>query len=1256
MPILESLAIKLAVDCFKWLAGQGINYFTKSDYNDYEKELNNIITNSTDCYKQTYGGVTKSGKTHFCDSNIIILELLKFRLSKNPKTEEVKKAIQSDRRIEAPTEKEMFQFMEIFSENVKKSSKLIELNIANNYKEEIFNISAKIDAVADTISELRREGPADLIEEWSRRLDEVTSNIEKFKPKTAFDILERLEERIAERGITISNALKGRLTYLKAVCLSELHLGEVEKKSSEHFIIAHNLCPENIEYKVNAGLAYLLLGDLTKAENIANEILQKEEYNFGGWAIKLFLKGPDFILILNEMPAHVKVKREFKAQVGYWLAIKGFVRTISELDGLGFNFEVPNETDASAINSKNKSFWTTIINYFINKLYEKYPRLRSSGFDSKIGEDIYFKYVHTLLKKLDAAIHGSEIEDNHLWYKFQLLYMDFILSQDKNSIHTLQTTFDKIKHKQFLEVFQMAQVFNFFNDADHTKKAIKVIENFGEGKNEVLCLLNSYNHFHIKNYVDSIKSFKIYLELHDVIEERIFYNVIQYLSHHQHQNTDSIDEIKATVLTKSFDPPVLKDLYEILTNFSNEPLRTDESLLEKIQTEVDDNNETLRFYVGMAFYRNAKFNQVTKYMGAKVDKSKSSDELKLYCQALLEGEGDKLELLSILENWRKTQPLDYDLIRAELHIREVQRRWDIIVEIAKEALEVFKNDESLIYALFLGYDNLFDTQGIKDYLGLIENKDFKNERFGIAISSVLLRAEITNEAIELLYRTASKKNNKQARSSYIAALVSFPEDVFEEFPSAEMGTYVEYESDGKNDIIFLDSENIKTPLGKALLKKATGESAILGNTTYSGKQIIVLVKKIMNKYLALLKEILKEAENPLSGHSVEMLNFESSDIKSVNKALIENFGAAGSIQKQFREKTFENYYNGTNSFTEVANSIFGRNNFDAYFHLTSPNGKRFMAISQSISINLRLNNESKFILDVTSACLYFQLSKELGLTFKHKFIISSSLRRELLKMMSETKFNPEAKLSLSITNEGVTPYFYQEGFKEGRLKFIEEILQWIDSNCVIEQVDEKINLVLNLESRSQEYDDFLYGHIDNRMLIDRPGHFLLTNDIFYYRHLKAGSDKVISPEIYLEKYQNEKIRECASSMLKNNYVGVRIYLEVLQDEFINMISGKENKFPLCLENFGYSWNPNMQHVKVIAQFLKWLYLSSFIILERKNQTAHTLFLSALRNATPEFSLMLHNEIKKEFSLLTNYHHQIQLILIGALKMINNTNK
>jgi len=1254
MALLETLATKLTVDLIKWLGGQGISHFTKSPYDEYEKELHRIIDDTCAAYKLQYGGSTESGKTHFCDSQVVLSELLKFRLSKNPKAEELNRVIHSDPRVEVPTEREMSDFLEIFSEKIKQSTKLVELNIENNSKEEIFNVSAKVDAIAIAIDGLKKDGPAELIEEWIKRLGEVTSNIEKFKPKTALDILERLEARISEKGISISDTMKGRITYLKAACLSETHLGIVNNTISELFIKAFKYSPDNTEFKSNAGLAYLVLGDKGKAEQIANEILQKDEYHSGAWALKVLLADSEFMKALNEVPANVKVKREFKAQVSHWLVNKGFVPTIVELDKLGFHFDTTDIMDPPAILSRNKWYWTNVITYCINKLYEVNTLLSTSGFDPGIKENMLFKYTHSLLNKLSTAVEGSEVEEYYIWHKFQLLYMDYVISQDRHSVHLLEISFNKIKEKASLETLQMAQVYNSLGTSDYTRKAIKVIEEYGEHKDEILSLFNSYNRLQVNSPVESSNSFKAYLNTHKTIDERRFYNVIQYLEQLRKQSKDVLADVKSVVVSMDFNPPVLLDLFNVLTIYSNDLLNTDAALLEKIKNEVDSNSETLRFFVAMAYYLNGKHNDTAEYLKEKVNKEKASNELKLYCQVLYDGDGDKHELLSILESWRKNHPLDHSLTRMELHLREVQGKWDTLTEVARQGLTAFPGDESLLYAFFLGLDRSLDTVQIKENVYLVENRDFNHEPFGIALSGMLLRAGLQNEAIELLYRTASKKHNVQARSSYMASLINYRQEIFKDVASVEIGTYVQYELDEKIEVLFIDERCAQTNQGKALLNKTAGEVISVGNTKMTGKQITIRVIRIMNKYSALLSEIMKEIENPMSGHSIEVIKYDGSNAESILKSLIENLGVEGSLHQDRQNVELEKYYGGVSSFAEVAAMVFSRKRFEAYFHLTSSVGKRFLAISPSISVNTVFDSASKFVLDVTSVCLFFQLSKELGLVFKHKFIISASVRGELVDLITETKMNPEPKLTMNITTEGVARQIYQEGYKENRLVFLQEILQWMDSNCVVDLVDEKLNFVLSMELTDPATDKFMHENIENRLLADRPDHFLLTNDTFYYRFLNAGTGQAMSPEIYLERFHKDKIRECSAYMLKGNYVGISMYFEVLQEEFLNMISGKDSKFPICLENFGYAWNPNLEHATVIARFAKWIYLSNSILSERKNQTVHTLFLSSLRNAPLAFRLKLKDEIAREFFLLADSLLHVQLILLDALKVLGKS--
>ncbi|HMT77544.1 MAG TPA: hypothetical protein PKA44_07505 [Saprospiraceae bacterium] len=1254
MPLIESIVTKLAIDVIKWLVNQNIKTFTDSEYNEYEKELIDVISSSITLFKQKYDVVTKSGKIHFCTSQIVLTELLKFRISQFPNINDLNKAIQSDKRVEPPTEDELKNFLEIFSENLNKSSKINVLNIENNYKEEIFNISAQLKTFSEAISNLKKEGPIELIEEWIKRLDEVTSNIEKFKPKTALDIIERLETSISTKGILVEDTLKGKIIYLKAICENEIQSRGIEKEAAEKFITAHNYCPLNFAFKINAGLGYLVLGETAKAVKLAKEIIEKEEFHPGAWAIKIFSKGPDFRHFLNKIPINVRNKLEFKAQVGYWIMTKKYINNITDLDALGLNLEITNENIPKLITYKNKWFWEIAVLYLINKIYELNPIIKSNGFDTYIIDDVNYKYLNDILNKIVNAVDGSEIENNYIWYKFQKLLGDFYINKDKNNIANLESTFNKIRNKQSTDIIQMGQVYNSFGTLEYTSKTIKLIEDFAETSNPTLCMFSSYNYLILNNITESIVWFKYFLALYSIIDEKVFYNIIEYLNFLQEQSPETVIDIKVIVKSKTFDPPALKDLYEILTNYSNLEINIDEACFENIKTQIDSNNENLRFYIALGYYLNHMPNETAAYLNNKIDKTKPSKELKLYCQSLFVGDGDKLELLSIIERWRKIYSLDYDLVRIELMIRELLNRWDIYLEIAEQALLIFPEDEYLIFTYFHALDNIGDFERIKNNLSFFHNRTFDSERIGIALFRIILNAGFSTEALKLLYNLASKKKNVQARSLYVSSSIYLPQDFFNDYPTVKIGTYVEYELDGKNVVIFIDNESSQTELGKALMNKTVDDTTIVGTKAFSGKQISVKIIKIMNQFTLLFREILKEAENPLSGHKLELIKIDSTDTDSINKSLIESLGEMGSMKKNFSENEFEKYYKRTSSFTEITSLIFDNNRFDAYFYLTSPLGKQFMAISPNLSNSQSINDESKFVLDFTSVCLFFQLSNKFALKFKHKFIISASIKKELSAVITKTKLNPEPKLSINITKEGVVPYLYQEGNKEVQLEFLGKLIEWLNEYCEIDFVEEKLNLMLKKHAQGQEINNIHHDLIDIQFLVDRPNYFILSNDLFYYTNLNLKLSNILSPEFYLSKYHSKYILECSKFMLKSNYVGITIHFDILKNEYINMIHGKENKYQLCLENLDYKWNPNLEHVNVISRFIKWICLSNDIDKGNINNAVFTLLISSLKTAPPNFILTLREELNKQLSEYIVLKLHVNLILLQAVQFIQKT--
>lgn len=1264
MAILETLATKLVVDLIKTIGTAGIQTFFGSKYNDYEKELINVIEKTVEEYKLNHN-IKLLDKSAFYDSKIIIHELLKFRFTKQLNIDDIQKNIGDNEKVQMPTKAEISTFLELFTTNIENSENLKDLNIKNNYQEEIFSITEKLDklndkiasefiAIKNQISQFPIE--ASLSDEWSRQLDEISENMAVFKPKTALERLENLEERIVKKGISIDGQLEGRLSFLKASCMTELGNDEIKGPQTGLYIKASGLCPNNVEFKVHAAMSYYVLDEREKSDRAANEILLKEEFHPGGWLTKCYLSEDNIFQFLNSVPKNVRENKIFKRSLSHWLAAKKKVTEVIEIDNLGLGFDLETENLPEKITSRNKSYWTLVINYLLIKLYNEYPTVGSTGPDYEMFKDTKFSYLKNLLERIVKAIQGTEVEEKHSLHKFLYLYFQFMELGDIKGVSEIEKAFLSIKSRGFAEYIQMVQVLNSLKKEQETKRAIQLVYEFGEAQHEVLCLFNSFNNLEIKDIEASLKSFKNFLSHNKVIDEKAFFNIFEYTKLILHVQPDKLVEVNKLVFEQEFKNESIKALYMLLR-----PEKSDNEIdrnkikigIDKITLEIPNTDLRMRYFTALAYYNNGFFDEAAAYLTGVIEKSQPSHELKLYCLAVYHGNSNKVELLEILGNCRKNGVKDYDLIAMEITLRQTLKDWIKVLEVTKYGLKWYPESERLLYSLFYTYERQTDVESIKQDAHLIKDRIFQDEVLGINLAGILQRAGLHEESIKILYEISSKTQSIQIRQSYFMSTAMFPSGMLKDFTRVEVGSYVKYTYQDNVNIVQVTEASKKSLPGSALLGKTVGEKFMwkLPMSDVFAEGVIV---RIMNKYVALVEEIMLDSENPAKGYEMKPMKIEGEfDVKKFHEKLVSEFGYQGSSNKNKTEEILQQYYTGEVSFTEVCKSVFNENNIEAYYYLTQQ-GKLFKGISSALSPQVVMNDETKYVLDFTAICLFYDLSQELDLDYSHKFIISAYVKTELDKSIEKTKLLPEESLSMEVTMEGVKGHRYEKGYAQKRLDFLTKLKAWVIENCEVDTVDEKLNL-LGTSNKDLINDEHIIYMADNRLLTERSNCILLTNDIAYYRHFKGNTSDIVSPELYLKKYFPTKATEFANYMLNQNYVGIELTQDILQDQFVNMLSGKSNRFSICQENLNLSWNPHLSHIESTVQFLKWLYLTSFISMEVKRPAAFTLLFLIIRGANKIQMDRLRNSLKSNFKLMGTYDDEIQIILLEALKSVGRRN-
>ncbi|HET7115877.1 MAG TPA: hypothetical protein VFI29_05275 [Hanamia sp.] len=1038
-----------------------------------------------------------------------------------------------------------------------------------------------------------------------------------------------------DAGLETDKKLFAKLYYMEAKCLEQMEGSDQSKEEALLLIKAYRFNKGNEEYKGNAALGYFLIGDKETANELAEELLLDDKFNIISWIIKCFLKEDNFKYALEITPNIVKSDRFFKTQLFHWLFHNKYIQKIEEFEDLDLGFEI-NIAEKPTINYLNRHYSLLKAQYLLSKYYEKQKLFNSALYLPSAKEDQEYVYANSILKEILQLIKGSEIEKNHNYYAFHYYCSCLILDEDTKHVLEMEEAFHQLVFKSTDTIIRMAQAYNNLNEDSATKKAIKILEEITEEGNEVIWLFKLINCSIIKDQKKVEEYFTKYIDFYSSVDRNFVLNIISFIRKGQMVFTQIMQEkLQEIIQSKSFDNDFLKQVFQIAVYVSfGIGFDSDESFYQHLritEANIDSADKELSINVAFGFAQIGRWNEALNFLKGKFNFDAPSDSYKLYCKILYKVEGHKPELFDLLEKWRKNFYIDYELLEMELYFAELQKNWKKVVEISKIGVEAFPGSEKFICSLFLGMYEEIDIQGIRDNSKLAEGIDFKEENYGLNITMTLLRAGLKEQALELIYKQGSNKRNIKTRQSYVTLSIQFPQELLIDYEVAEIGTHVKYMVDKKKYIIAITEENKEGLIQSILLGKKVGE-------LFSFKKPIVgivesgVIMRVCNKYLALFEEILIDAENPLSGLDIHVMDFNEDTIESINKTFIENFGIHGTLEKERIEEEFEKYYSGIISFTDITNSVFKRNFIDAYFTLADKNGKLFKGISPALSSGVLIVKNTKFVLDFTSVCLFSELSKDLNLVFGQKFIISILLKDTVIRKLEEEKSSPKTELSLSITMSSVKPIFYREDFQEKRIEHFQFLLDWINKNCEVVDVPERFNLIMGLKENLKG-DLFLQLLIENKLLSEKENHILLTNDFIYYHRFHCSFNVVISPLHFLNKYHGEKNKEIISFLLFRNYIGININAEVLNEELFKWLSGKENRFSICLENLRYNWNPYNSHVTESMKFIKSLYLSSFLNNSTREQIVITIFSNLIIGLPIRLLKLIPQLVMREFRLL-----------------------
>jgi len=1032
-----------------------------------------------------------------------------------------------------------------------------------------------------------------LLSDYKGQLRSINVLIDSFRPKTALELLCDLEIRLKESSVPQDKKIESKILFLKALCKRELSAYSKEEAAKD-FIRAYSINKQDTGLNNRACIEYLNIDEYKKAEELADSILGDDQYNITAWFVKAVMSN-DLSCFLKSVPKVVKTNYNFQHSIIYWILIKRKIKSFTELENYSLELQFKSE-QYTKVTAENKQAWVIGLDLLISKVLSSpvFKNFSSGRIVTKKDSDL--ELLIRLLEQFVGTLEFTEIADSCNHPKFYLYFIKFLTARDEESSRLFATAYEHIEKTHWFYTQFFCQ---FLSSKAKFQELLDCLDEYENLKGELhfeFYLQKATSLYRLEKF-DDIKTLgREYLKSIQTVDEYGLFTFMSILSLTDNGNyqIDFQTEFDA-ILDKNFVSAELKQLTKSTITLRFFPAYNKQEIYQSLNSIKDCGHLSIncRNLIAENFDFLGKSSEALEFMNSYVDKSMLSESLRLYLMILrkqLQSDADSPkgmgnELLALLEFWRTNcEFIDEELLCMEHFLCSLINDYSKLIEVDRLLFLNFPSNCKYLYFYLAALELTGNDHEIKEISKQLPEV-FEDEDMGLNIAGVLLRSKKNIEkGSKILYNLALDKNNTKARMNYFgtALVIDF---LFKNYQTAKNGNWVIYNVDGKKEKVQL----IKlTGIQKDLAGKSVGET-FTRTQQLTGKISNVEIVEIFNDYLNLFREIEEEAKNPLNDlglYSIEL----PADLNDFPKYLMEQFGKAGSENKKTKDQLLSDYLNYAIGFSALASTVFNNNYLDAYIFLTKSKNSKFITVPNNLTAEIDLGNQMlSFVLDFSSILLFYDLEKELDFKFKHKFVIASNIRHQIESYINQERHSPDSNMSMQITLEGVENYIYPINNQAKRIEFFQSVLDWIESNCVIDLVEEKLDIILKANKLKElDYNNVLLKiFIDSLYLSTRADYRMISSELFVYK--SEMQNNFLNPEKYLITNYPEKCNEdFYRFLLKSKYLGIDISFENLKREFMDYVGGRENYFLTALENLQYILSCDQKIISTCIEFIKFL--------------------------------------------------------------------
>ncbi|MVM42292.1 hypothetical protein GO730_39045 [Spirosoma sp. HMF3257] len=293
----------------------------------------------------------------------------------------------------------------------------------------------------------------------------------------------------------------------------------------------------------------------------------------------------------------------------------------------------------------------------------------------------------------------------------------------------------------------------------------------------------------------------------------------------------------------------------------------------------------------------------------------------------------------------------------------------------------------------------------------------------------------------------------------------------------------------------------------------------------------------------------------------------------------------------------------------------------------------------------------------------FQLGKGQTLTYLNKpFIVSQYIIDYLRSELEKAQFEKASQLAFLPQVDHVIPIYHAEGWQNRRAEEVQQLLDWIKTNCRPDYAPERLEWERNQKAEEQplfsDKEKLKSSFLDTMLLANRPNRVLISDDMIWYKSSFDQHIVSITSEYFLRTTKNEIFQSSLwLKLVRLNFRGLTLTGDQVYQCFSNnkLLISNTNDFRKSQFSVEARYNPNTRNIITISIFLKNLYADN-LKFDYKRQISRDFLLGTLKGVPLNYIEQLKSLIKTGFKFLPLEKEAVCEDIELVLSIIHNSNK